>query len=305
MPRTAAAMAAGTITRAHAERLAWAAGDSRGEAFAPAEQTLVGLAASLDGRAFDRAVRSWAQRADDDRAEADARADHDARWSALSQTLDGRWRIDGHLTRTAGAEVATALHRICDELFAADWQRARQRLGRAPTAADLERTPAQRRHDALVVMARRAHAAPPGARLPQPLITIHVDDHTVRGRLCELADGTVLTPGELLPLFTIGDLERAVFESPDRIRLSEKTRLFRGAERRAVEIRDRYCTFDGCHVPADQCDVDHITPYEHGGLTRQDNGRLRCATHHPGRRRHQPWLADRPDPRGPDPPDTS
>ncbi len=81
------------------------------------------------------------------------------------------------------------------------------------------------------------------------------------------------------------------------MRVSEKVRLFRGGERRAVEIRDRYCTYPGCHVPAEDCEVDHVIRYADGGPTTQENGRLRCPAHHPGRRRDQPWF----DP--PDPPD--
>jgi hypothetical protein len=118
------------------------------------------------------------------------------------------------------------------------------------------------------------------------------------GRLCELADGTVITPGEALAVLQLGDIERAVHEAPDRVRVSERTRLFRGAERRAVEIRDRYCTYPGCHVPAESCDVDHVIPYADGGPTTQENGRLRCTRHHPGRRRYQPWFDPDPDDSG-------
>ena len=100
---------------------------------------------------------------------------------------------------------------------------------------------------------------------------------------------------ELLRLVPISEIEQAVHEAPDRVRVSEKVRLFRGAERRAVEIRDRYCTYPGCHVPAEACEVDHIVAYAEGGPTTQENGRLRCEHHHPGRRRSQPWLDEPPD----------
>jgi hypothetical protein len=303
MPRVAAALASGSITRAHAERLARAGGGPRAAAFADGgEELLVGWAGTLDAHGFERAVAYWVQLADDDAAEADARARDDARALSLVQSPDGWW-LDGRMNRTAGTEVAEALRRISDELFAADWQRARQRLARAPAATELERTPAQRRHHALVVMARRALAAPPGTRPPRPLLTIHLgSDQAMLGRLCELSDGTVLTPGEVLPHLTVGDLERALFEPPDRVRVSERTRLFRGAERRAVEIRDRYYTFDGCHTPAERCDIDHTVPDSEGGPTSQRNGSLRCPPHHPGRRRDQPWHHP-PQPDPPDPPD--
>ena len=213
--------------------------------------------------------------------------------------LDGRVDVRAVTDRVGGAVVANALDRLEKELFHQDWTAARDRLGRDPVAADLARTVTQRRHDALVLMAERAMAAPPGARLPSPLLVVHLGgDDAMFGRLCELADGTVITPGEALRLLPIAEIERAVHEAPDRVRVSEKVRLFRGGARRAVEIHDRYCTYPGCHVPAGDCDVDHVTPYARGGTTTEENGRLRCPAHHPGRRRDQPWMTpagDEPD----------
>jgi hypothetical protein len=62
-------------------------------------------------------------------------------------------------------------------------------------------------------------------------------------------------------------------------------RLFAGATRRAVEVRDLFCTHESCDVPYERCDIDHIERYEHGGPTVQANGRVRCPAHNPGRRR--------------------
>ncbi len=309
MPIAAEALAEGTITRAHAERLRLARGGPRALRFAEAERMLVDLARSLDGHDFDRAVAYWSQRADDDAAEADAAGHDRERWCAMAKTIDGRRHLHASMTRTAGAEFEAALRRITEELFEADWARARERLGRRPSGGDLGRTAAQRRHDALVVMARRAMTAAPGAKQPQPLVTVHLGGgDAMFGRLCELSDGTVITPGEALQLLRLADIERAVHEPPDRVRVSERTRLFRGAERRAVEVRDRYCTVPGCRVPAEHCDVDHVVPYEVGGPTTQENGRLRCPPHHPGRRRPatgeppgRAWSAEPPGPAEPVP----
>ncbi len=201
------------------------------------------------------------------------------------------------LDRVGGTTVLTALDRLEKELFHQDWTAARERLGRDPIDAELGRTTTQRRADALVWMAERAMATPPGSKLPRPLVSLHVGaDQPMLTRLCELADGTIVTPGEVLRVLPIADLERVLWEAPDRVKVSEKTRLFRGATRRAVEVRDRYCTYPGCRVPAEDCEIDHITPYAAGGQTTQANGRPRCPRHHPGRQRHQPWLHPDPDP---------
>jgi hypothetical protein len=63
------------------------------------------------------------------------------------------------------------------------------------------------------------------------------------------------------------------------VEISAKSRLFTGATRRGVEVRDRTCANDYCEVPADRCQVDHIMPFSQGGPTTQDNGALRCGFH--------------------------
>ena len=82
------------------------------------------------------------------------------------------------------------------------------------------------------------------------------------------------------------DIERVVFASPSRIiDIGERRRFFTGALRRAIEVRDRTCTFPGCDEPIERCEADHIDTYANGGLTTQDNGRLRCRYHNRQRNR--------------------
>jgi hypothetical protein len=173
--------------------------------------------------------------------------------------------------------------------FDADWKDARERLGVAATSSDLRRTPAQRRHDALVEMAKRSAAMPEHARRARYLLTVHVGYETLHGRICELADGTVLTPGQVVPLLTNADVERAVFGPEGRvIDLGRRERLFKGGARRAVEISDLECTHESCDVRYERCDVDHVQPWALGGPTDRANGRVRCPRHNPGRRRSPP-----------------
>ncbi len=110
---------------------------------------------------------------------------------------------------------------------------------------------------------------------------------TFAGQVCELANGTVITPGQIAGLLPDADIERIVFDPPSRvIDVGRRTRVFTGALRRAIEVRDRHCTHPGCRVPAEHCHVDHIIEYCDGGETTQANGRLLCAAHNrqrPGR----------------------
>jgi hypothetical protein len=280
------AWVAGEIGHAHVEALAAARTPSTTEAFARDEGTLVDLARRLSFRHFAKALCYWRQRADADGVEDDAAAQRADRRLHLSQSIDGLWYLDGCLDPISGAVVANGIKQIEARLFNQDWIEAKTRLGDVVVATDLLRTPAQRRADALVEMVRRAGAVPADARLPAPLFTVLVGYETFAGRVCELADGTAVTPGSLLPWLKEALVERVVFDGPNRVtNVGVRRRLFAGATRRAVQVRDRECFHEFCDLPADDGEVDHIEPYAAGGLTTDSNGRAACRYHN--RRRHR------------------
>jgi hypothetical protein len=288
MPATSPALGAGEIDEAHAQVLAHRADSSRpvvAAAFPQAEEMLVGFARDLPFVDFVAAVRRWEDLADEDGAEDKATRDLAARRVHISQTFGGTFVLDGLLDPIGGTEVATALARIERELFDADWHDAKERLGGDPTVDDLGRSPAQRRADALVEMARRAMAMPHGAVKPVPLVTVAVGLETLTGRVCELFNRTPITPGQVAKLLDGAEIERAVFASKSRIiDLGVRRRLFEGGLRRVLEIRDRCCTHPGCTITYDACQGDHITPWARDGPTIQANGRLLCKHHN----RHRP-----------------
>lgn len=57
-------------------------------------------------------------------------------------------------------------------------------------------------------------------------------------------------------------------------------RLPSAALRRWIAIRDRHCTFRGCRVAPQRCDVDHIIAYAHGGPTADWNLAHACRADH-------------------------
>ena len=269
MARAEAAWLAGDIDAARVGALADARTPGATEFFARDEALLVGQAARLSHR---------------------QERTHNA------EVDFGTWVLDGVFDPIGGAVLEGALKRIEEDLFQADWAEARARAGEGVCAADLARTPAQRRADAMVEMARRAGAMPPGARLPEPLFCVFVGYETLAGRICELANGTVVAPGSLLPWLGEAWAERVVFDGPDRIKnIGARRRIFTGATRRAVEVRDRECYHDFCELPADDCQIDHVQPYAAGGLTVDTNGRPACGFHNRLRhRRAWPPRARRP-----------
>jgi hypothetical protein len=165
--------------------------------------------------------------------------------------------------------VANELSRLEHELFEADWAKAKEKLGREPTIAELPRTSGQRRADALKEMAIRSRTAPADGRRPAPSFSILVDYPTLAGRVCELAQGIVVSPGSLVPWLTEAYFERAVFTPGTRVEVSPTARLFTGATKRAIELRDRECTHSYCDRSTG-CQVDHVIPYAEGGPTTQE-----------------------------------
>ncbi|QGG94740.1 HNH endonuclease signature motif containing protein [Actinomarinicola tropica] len=286
MPHVAAAWRRGALSTWHVEQLVAAARKVPG-AFPDAERWLVARADELDADGFAQVVRHWRLWAAPDDAEEDAVDRYRRRRLHLSPGLDGTGFMDVEFDPVGFETFSTALTRIEHEMWEEDWADARRRLGDAATRSDLARTDAQRRDDALIEMSRRASSTPPGSRPPAPLVTVHVDHETLTVRICELSNGTQLTPGEVLPLLTAADIERAVFDPAGRIiDLGRRSRLFVAGTRRVVEIRDRACTHPTCRVPAERCDVDHVVEWQAGGSTSPDNGQLRCPSHH--RERHRP-----------------
>ena len=287
MPVTAAALAAGDITVAHARRLATLNTPDVAAAFAAAEDVLVGHARTMRWADFTKALAYWLRHAREDADPDPDKADRDHRHVTIDQGLRGTGLLSGELTPLGRAEVSAALERIERELFEADWAAARAEHGEAATLTDLARTPRQRRHDALVEMARRAVTAPAGGKRPKPLLTILVG-YDAFAKVCELGDGTVISPGTVASTLDEAMIERVVLDGPSRVLDLGHQRSFTGAARRAIEVTQRHCQERGCHVPAHRCEADHVWRFADGGPTRPDNGELKCRPHNLARERPQP-----------------
>ena len=119
-------------------------------------------------------------------------------WATRSSAGPGRALLDP----LGGAVVLSELNRLMEQ--------QRRHDKRDATGAHRPRV------DALVEMATRSRTALPGGLRPRPLITI-LTGHESFARICELADGTVLLPRQLVPLLSEADIERVVFDGPDRV----------------------------------------------------------------------------------------
>jgi hypothetical protein len=267
MPAAHAALSEGRIGLDHLRLLAAANQPTRNDAFRRDESMLVGFCSSLSFPSAKAAIDYWCQRVDATGSEKEGDKRVAANRLHLSQSLDGCWFLDGRLDPLAGTIVDNELRRLVEQLRHDD-----ERAG-------VVRTPAQRRAAALVRMAERSASTPEGAKSGRVLAHVFVGEDSL-ARLCELANGTVIAPGQLMPYLDRTAFDTLLFDGPSTVVSVTRTRTFSGAARTAVMARDRHCQHPaGCDTAADRCDVDHVIAYARGGATSQFNGRLQCPAH--------------------------
>lgn len=289
LPVAADAWLAGNLSADHMTALAYARNPRTIEELADDEADLVGQAKTLWFSDFRQAIRYWLLVQDPDGSDGDHHHNIENRKLSCHQGLNGVWFGGFTLDAVGGDIFHTTLAGIEQDLFIDDWTQAKAALGRDPTIDELNRTPAQRRADALVEMAIRARAMPPGARRPDPLFTVLIDYPTLHGVISELETGTVIPPGSLVPWLTTAEFERIITDAASRpIDVSVHQRFFTGATRRAIEIRDRTCYHPYCDIGADRCQADHIIEWSKGGPTTVANGRLACGHHNRARNKPPP-----------------
>jgi Domain of unknown function (DUF222)/HNH endonuclease len=289
LPLAQAAREKGVLTAAAFDALSARRRPATEAAMERDEQLLVKWGCELTHADFQRALRYWEQLADPDGSEAGGRDQFDRRTMWLVPSMDGMYLGKMTMDPISGSIVAGELDRLEHELFEEDYQEAKERLGvETPNLRQLQRTSNQRRVDAMVEMARRSLGAKATDRRPEPLFTVHVDYETLTGRMCQLANGVVMAPGQVVPWFPYALVERAVFGPSPRVEISKTARFYTGATRRGLEVRDLQCQNDYCDVPYEHCEGDHIQPYSQGGPTTQENGQMLCGFHNRLRNQDRP-----------------
>jgi hypothetical protein len=101
--------------------------------------------------------------------------------------------VSATLGALQGAAVMEIFRRFNDAEFHADWHAAKAVCGDGVRPADLARTAAQRRADALFAVFEQAASTPRDARRPAPLVNIVVDWDTFSNELSRRHSATVPT----------------------------------------------------------------------------------------------------------------
>jgi hypothetical protein len=162
----------------------------------------------------------------------------------------------------------------------------------------------QRRADALVEMtnAHLADGTAPANGGDRPRVNLLLDYKTL---VDGLVPATLLDSGDQISaqqarlLACDADILPIVCNGAGQpLDVGRQQRLFSGALRQALAIRDGGCSFPGCDKPPRDCDAHHVIPWWHGGQTALDNGALLCRFHHQqvepqdkhGIQPHQRWI---------------
>lgn len=100
-------------------------------------------------------------------------------------------------------------------------------------------------------------------------------------RFSETLDGRPVPPEVIIRDAFRARIRRVVFEGPSVIVDAGQTRrLFGGAQRSLVKLRDRQCRHPFCTVVHWRCEIDHIDEHAHGGSTDIANAAVMCSSHH-------------------------
>ena len=279
MPLTVAAFLSGALSADRVDLLVGLNKANVADQFARDEQMLIDSIGLLLFPDALKVARYWASHADEASAKDRAQKHLADRSANASKTFEGCVDLRAWFDPIGGEVVLNEMERLEQQLFDEDWVEARARIGNDACADDLQRTNAQRRADAFVLMATRSSAMDAASTASRPLISVVVGEQKF-AQICETAEGTVLTPESVVPLLGAANIERIIFDGPSRIIDISYKRRFTGALRRAIELRDQHCQDpSGCDVSASRCHGDHKDPWSHGHPTEQSDGQLLCAFH--------------------------
>ncbi|MDP9325287.1 MAG: HNH endonuclease [Candidatus Dormibacteraeota bacterium] len=204
----------------------------------------------------------------------------------IGPVIDGLANISGHLTSEAAVYLRAGLQPyLC------------------PAGSEDTRTAVQRRHDALMQLAKRSvldggsggNAKQPGgsaeapggggtgnARRPQLVVVAPLSAMLGKDGPPPLLQGLVpISQKELDLLVCEADLSVVLRDAAGNIAFGGKrARTFSPAKRRSMLATNPTCAFDGCNLPAVDANMHHVDEYADGGLTTVDTGGPSCWVHH-------------------------
>ena len=178
----------------------------------------------------------------------------------ISETLHGMYRLDGWLDPVGGAAVKSAIDALSKPLGSED-----------------QRSPKQRRADALVELVSHRN------RLPAH-IAVQTTIEGLKGEIgaaaSHLQNGTPISSKTLQRLACDGALHRVLKADSMVIDVGRAKRTAQPAQWRALRARHATCAGPGCDRPIGMTQAHHVDFWRHGGKTNHRKMVPLCYYHH-------------------------
>jgi len=285
---TAAAMATGEISHDQAAAIVRTLDelppDFSAEQVHAGEATLHGYAQQFDPQALDRCATAVINTIAPEIAELKDAARLEQQERQAQRTKFLRFGADGHgsMYFSGKAPIADgeAFRTLIDALSNAN------RTGADLDAGGDTRTADQRRLDALmdIIRAYTTTGDGPTNGGDRPRVNLLLDLTTLTDALKPavlLESGEQLSAEQARLLACDADILPIVCNGTSQpLDVGRQQRLFTGALRSALAVRDQGCTFPACDRPPRDCDAHHLIPWWDGGETSLANGTLLCRYHH-------------------------
>jgi hypothetical protein len=270
MPRVTDRALAGAVPQRSLQLLGQAR-DRNPDEFEDHESAFADMATSLSVADLRQGITRWRQQVDYQAALADVEYHERFRSLYLATQADGTCDVRGTLPPELFHLVSTVIEAKVNPTFLDDTD---------------DRTVPQRRADALgdiCAFYLDHNDTLVSSSGEKPHITVTVDYETLKGqaeRLPEIA-GKPVTPKTVRRITCdAGIIPMMLGSDSEPLDVGRKTRTIPTGIRRALEQRDRHCTWDGCEAPASWCDAHHLIHWADGGDTSLGNLALLCRNHH-------------------------
>ncbi len=209
-----------------------------------------------------------------DQCERNVQRQHDLETLSWHHEPTGMWSLTALLAPDHAAHLKAAISALT----------APRRL--EGNAAPDPRTAGKRRVDALISLVTRAMTSDPDQAPSSPAtqMIVTVDYALLRGGIGGFGTTTTdrdLDAGTLRRLACDSDIIPLVLGGASQpLDVGRTRRLATPAQRAALTVRDRGCTFPGCDRPPGWCIAHHFTHWLQGGPTTMENLGLLCERHH-------------------------
>jgi hypothetical protein len=245
--------------------------DRNRDEFNDHEPAFADMATRLSVTDLRHEISQWEQQVNYQGALADVEYQERLRSLYLTPSVDGMGEMQGTLPPELFHLVSTVIDAKVNPTFLDDGDNRTVPQRRADALGDICAFYADHNTDIVTSGGTKPH------------VTVTIDYDTLKGQTSRLPeiDGKPVTP-ETVRRITCdaGIIAMVLGSDSEPLDVGRMTRTIPSAIRRALDDRDKGCSWRGCTAPLSWCDAHHIIHWADGGETSLPNLRLLCRKHH-------------------------